>query len=228
MAAANRAKAAISWSGGKDCALALLRARAQGVDVRTFVTACHGDTPTAHALPRAWFERQVQALGGTWLPFDVPPGGYADAFATTLAQLRATGQAAMIFGDIDLAAHRDWIEPRVRAAGLAPLFPLWGTPRAAVSAEVLASGIHARVITVDLARVPAALCGRPYDADFLGELPAGVCPCGENGEFHTAVEWMPGMTEAVPLAIVGTVEEPTRPPLAPGRLARVRLAGQTP
>jgi diphthamide synthase (EF-2-diphthine--ammonia ligase) len=220
--------AAISWSGGKDCSLALLCARERGYEVRTYVTACHGATPSAHALPRAWFERQVQALGGTWLAFEVPHGGYESAFGAVLAQLAATGHQAMVFGDIDLAAHRDWLEPRVRAAGLAPVFPLWGRPRAQLAQEVLARGLRARVITVDLARLPASFCGRPYDAQLLAELPPGVCPCGEDGEFHTAVEWMPGMAAPVDLCVTGVIEEPTRPPLAPGRLARVVIAPPTP
>lgn len=215
---------AISWSGGKDSALALLAAREAGWDVRTFVTACHGETPSAHALPRAWFARQVAALGGHWQPFDVPPGGYGEAFAAVLQELATSGHAAMVFGDIDLAAHRDWIEPRVRAAGLQPLFPLWGRPRAAIARQALASGLRARVITVDLARLPASFCGRAYDAALLDDLPEGVCPCGEDGEFHTAVEWMPGMRQPVPVEFSGIVEEPTRPPLAPGRVARVAVA----
>ncbi|MEW5880172.1 MAG: adenosine nucleotide hydrolase [Pseudomonadota bacterium] len=216
--------AAVSWSGGKDCALALLRARAQGYDVRTFITACHGETPNAHALPRAWFERQVAALAGRWRPFDVAPGGYEAGFRAVLAELAAGGLTAMVFGDIDLAAHRDWIEPRVRAAGLEPVFPLWGMARPQVAEEILDRGVRARVVTVDLARLPASFCGRRYDRRLLADLPAGVCPCGEDGEFHTAVEWLPGMREPVPLDIAGIVEEPTRPPLAPGRLARVVVA----
>lgn len=216
--------AAISWSGGKDSALALLRSREEGFDVRFFVTACRGQRPAAHALPPAWFERQVRALGGQWRPFVVTSGGYAEAFGAALAQLRAEGCTAIVFGDIDLAAHRQWLEPRVQAAGLQPVFPLWGMRRDEVAAAVIARGIRARVIAVDLARLPATFCGRPYDARLLQELPSGVCRCGEDGEFHTAVEWMPGMSEAVALAIVGTVEVPTQPPLAPGRLGLVRLA----
>jgi diphthamide synthase (EF-2-diphthine--ammonia ligase) len=216
-------KAAISWSGGKDCALALLRARAQGWNVRTFVTACRGERPAAHALPRAWFERQVQALGGRWLPFSVGSDGYEAAFRAVLEQLAAGGHRAMVFGDIDLAAHREWIEPRVRAAGLEPLFPLWRTPRADVAQEILTRGLQARVIAVDLARLPASTCGRAYDAALLADLPPGVCPCGEDGEFHTAVEWMPGMNEPAPVRVRAVIEEDTQPPLAPGRIARVEL-----
>lgn len=217
-------KTAISWSGGKDCSLALLHAREQGYAVSTFVTACHGETPSAHALPRAWFELQVRALGGTWLAFDVPPGGYEAAFGAVLARLAASGHQAMVFGDIDLAAHREWIEPRVRAAGLEAVFPLWGRPRAQLAREALARGLRARVITVDLARLPASFCGRPYDARLLADLPPGVCPCGEDGEFHTAVEWMPGMVAPAPLLIANVVEDPARPPLGPGRLARAVVA----
>jgi diphthamide synthase (EF-2-diphthine--ammonia ligase) len=210
---------AISWSGGKDSALALIAARAQGLCVRTFVTACRGHMPAAHALPATWFARQVAALGGEWLPFE---GGadYAQAFDAVLRDLAGRGHRAMVFGDIDLAAHRDWIEPRVRAAGLQPLFPLWGLPRGEVARRILEAGIRARVVTVDLAKLPADVCGRAYDADLLAELPPSVCPCGEDGEFHTAVESMPGMREPVPLVVRGWREIDAQPPLRPGRLAQ--------
>lgn len=215
-------RAALSWSGGKDGCLAWLRAREQGLAVDTFVTLCEaGGASLSHALPRAWLARQVAACGVAWRPVDVAhrAGAYAEAFDATLAQLAAEGHTHMVFGDIDLAAHRDWLEPRCRAAGLAAVFPLWGEPRAALAREVIARGIAARVVAVDLGRLDASFCGAAYDAALLARLPAGVCPCGEDGEFHTAVTAAPGFAAPLPLRDRGVRLVDAAPPLAPGRLA---------
>lgn len=221
----SKPRAALSWSAGKDGCLAWQRARAQGIDVSTFVTMCDGEGPSlSHALPREWLARQVAAFGVAWRAVDVhrgSPGGYAAAFDRTLAVLRRDGHTHMVFGDIDLAAHRDWIAPRCEAAGLVPLFPLWGESRAALAHEVIARGIQARLVAVDTGRLDAAFCGAVYDAALLARLPPGVCPCGEDGEFHTAVTFAPGMMRAVPLTDCGVQVVASAAPLSPTRIARL-------
>lgn len=215
------APAAISWSGGKDSCLALLRAREAGVDVRSFVTTCdEGGASKSHALPPALIEAQVAAFGGAWWPVRVParPGAYAECFDTTLLALAAGGHRQMVFGDIDLAAHRDWIEPRCAAAGIEALFPLWGEARSRLAEEVLARGIRARIVAIDLARLGPDFAGAEYDAALLARLPAGVCPCGEEGEFHTVVWQAPGMAHALKLAPGLPRRVMTAPPLAPAEL----------
>ncbi len=216
----NRAmKAAISWSAGKDSCLALLRAREQGWDVATFVTMCEPDgTSKSHALPGDLVAAQVAAFGAQWLPVRVPPGGYAQAFATTLQALHDSGHTHMVFGDIDLQAHRDWLEPACARAALQPVFPLWGEPRAALAQEVLRRGIRARLVCIDARRLDAAFCGVDYDEALLQRLPARVCPCGEDGEFHTFVFDAPGM--AAPLRIANAAQRTVAslPPLAPTTL----------
>ena len=218
-------RAALSWSAGKDGCLAWLRARERSIEVSTFVTMCDGEGPSlSHALPREWLARQVAACGVAWRAVDVQrgsPGGYAAAFERTLADLRRDGHTHLVFGDIDLAAHRDWIAPRCEAAGLVPLFPLWGERRAALAREVLARGIQARLVAVDTGRLDAAFCGESYDAALLARLPPGVCPCGEDGEFHTAVTDAPGMAHAVPLTDRGVEVAASLPPLSPTRIARL-------
>ena len=191
-------RAAISWSAGKDACLALLLARAAGLQVDRFVTLCEPDgSSKSHALPPALIAAQVAALGGTWQPVLVPPDGYAAAFDTTLAGLRDEGVEAMVFGDIDLQAHRDWLEPACARAGLRAVFPLWGRTRSGIAAEVLARGIRARIVCVDLSLLDAAFCGAAYDAALVARLPPGVCPAGEDGEFHTVVLQAPGMAQAL-------------------------------
>ncbi|MEP7103053.1 MAG: adenosine nucleotide hydrolase [Burkholderiales bacterium] len=223
-------KAAISWSAGKDSCLAWLRAREQGLDIETFVTMCEPDgLSKSHALPPALIEAQVRAIGADWRPVRVPAGGYAQTFDAALKQLRDDGHTHMVFGDIDLAAHREWLEPACARAGLVAVFPLWGESRAALAAEVIARGIRARIVCVDTRWLDASFCGVDYDARFLARLPDGVCPCGEDGEFHSFVFDAPGFAGA--LTIVNGAQQCVRsvPPLAPTELVlqSLRLVGQT-
>lgn len=207
---------AISWSGGKDGCLAWLRLRERGIVVDTFVTMCEPDgVSKAHALPAELLAAQVVAFGGRWLPVRVPPGEYATAFDATLRMLRAAGHTHMVFGDVDLQAHRDWIEAACAKAGLQPLFPLWGEARAALAEEVIARGIRARLVVVDTRWLDASFAGAHYDAALLARLPAGVCPCGEEGEFHTFVFHAPGMTAPLPIRDGARREAASSPPFAP-------------
>jgi uncharacterized protein (TIGR00290 family) len=210
------ARAAISWSAGKDSCLAWLRAREQALDVHTFMTMCDADgTSQSHALPPALIEAQVRAMGGVWQPVNVAPGEYAQAFGSALQGLRASGHTHMVFGDIDLAAHREWIEPACERAGLIAVFPLWDQARAALAQEVVARGIRARTVCVDARWLDAGFCGVDYDAAFIASLPEGVRPCGEDGEFHTFVFGGPGFAQDLPLRNAGQRRVRSVPPWAP-------------
>ena len=209
-------RCAISWSAGKDSWLALARAREQGLAVTTFMTMCDADgTSKSHALQPELVEAQVHALGGTPVLVRVPQGDYAARFDACLRELAASGHTHMIFGDIDLQAHRDWLAPACERAGLAALFPLWGEPRDALARELVTRGVQARVVCVDTRWLDASFCGAPYDAAFLTRLPANVCPCGEDGEFHTFVTGGPGFT--APLCVVDGAQRrvASQPPFLP-------------
>jgi uncharacterized protein (TIGR00290 family) len=209
-------RCAISWSAGKDSWLALIRAREQGLAVTTFVTMCDEDgTSKSHALPSDLVEAQVRALGGTPAGVRVPQGGYAARFDACLRELADSGHTHLVFGDIDLQAHRDWLEPACERAGLAALFPLWGEPRAALARELVTRGVRARVVCVDTRWLDASFCGVGYDEAFLARLPRGVCPVGEDGEFHTLVTDGPGF--GAPLRVVAGPQRrvASQPPFTP-------------
>jgi uncharacterized protein (TIGR00290 family) len=212
------ARAAISWSAGKDSMLALLHAREAGFVVDTFVTMCEADGATkSHALPPGLVAAQVAALGGAWRPVCVPDGmagAYANAFDATLAALRADGCTQLVFGDVDLQAHRDWLEPACARAGLQAVFPLWSRPRRALAREIVARGIEACLVCVDTRWLDASFAGARYDAALLARLPAGVCPCGEDGEFHTFVTGGPGFARPLTLGPGRVRSVPSRPPFA--------------
>ncbi len=212
--------AAVSWSGGKDSMLARLRAQDAGVPAALLLTMFdeHGASKS-HALPAALLQAQADALGADLLAMPSWPGRYGEAFAAALRAVRERGLQRMVFGDIDLQAHRDWIEPACAHAGVQALFPLWGQSRAALASEIVRRGIRARVVCVDTQRLGAAWCGREYDAGFIDSLPQGVCPCGEDGEFHTFVWDGPGFAAPLALDFSAVRSEPSAPPLAPTMLA---------
>jgi uncharacterized protein (TIGR00290 family) len=187
--ASQATRAFVSFSGGKDSMLALHRAREQGVAVEGLL--CVLDESEArsrsHGVPRALVEAQARALG---LPCVLPSaswGTYEATFVDALRALRARGIEAVVFGDIDLAAHRAWEEGVCRAAGLRAILPLWQSPRADVVADVLRLGYRARVVCVAGRWLDESFAGRLFDASFVADLPPGVDACGENGEFHTFV-----------------------------------------
>lgn len=220
-----RRRAAVSWSGGKDACLAALLARAQGWSVERYVTMCEPDGASkSHALPPAVLSAQVAALGGCWQPVFVAPGRYAEAFHDTLCRLHDQGFEAMVFGDIDLQAHRDWLEPACARAGLQAVFPLWGRPRAALAQEVIARGIRARLVCVDTGRLDGGFCGADYDAALLARLPAGVCPAGEDGEFHTLVVDALGFAAPLDLVCGAPRDVASAPPLRPTVLRLLPVA----
>ena len=134
--------AAVSWSGGKDCCLAMHRARAAGLNVRYLLAMFDetGERTRSHAIPRAVMQAQADALG---LELAAPSATWADyeaAFVDALAALKTRGGGDVVFGDIDLAPHREWEEKVCAAAGVSAHLPLWLEPRDELAREVLALG----------------------------------------------------------------------------------------
>lgn len=187
-------KAVLSWSTGKDCAFALIEAHRQGLaDVVALLSTTNEafDRVAMQGTRTALLRAQVEALGlpliEVPLPWPCSNNDYEARMETALTRVAATGASQMIFGDLfleDVRAHR---EAKLAGSGIAPLFPLWGRPTSALAREMIAAGIDARIVTVDPTKLSPCFAGRRYDEDLLVELPDGIDPCGENGEFHTAV-----------------------------------------
>jgi uncharacterized protein (TIGR00290 family) len=205
----------LSWSGGKDSALALQRLRADpGVRVEALLTTVTDadDRVSMHGVRRELLEAQAAAVGLPVRVVRIPPGcsnaEYEARFGAALAEWAAEGGAAVAFGDLYLADVRAYRERLVaeRAPALAPRFPLWGEDTAALARRFVADGFRATLVCVDPRQVPAALCGRAYDAALLAALPPSADPCGERGEFHTFVHDGPGFAAAVAAAPGAAVE----------------------
>jgi uncharacterized protein (TIGR00290 family) len=184
------AVAAVSWSGGKDSCLALHRAAAAGVEVRMLVTMLTegGRRTRSHGLRAEVVEAQADALGLPLVTRATSWAGYEAAFTDALREVAAAGATAAVFGDIDLDDHRSWCVRVCRNARLSALHPLWQEPRRALLDEALLLGVEGVVVAVRDGVVPQELLGRSLDSRLVGELEAlGIDPCGEGGEYHTAV-----------------------------------------
>jgi uncharacterized protein (TIGR00290 family) len=197
----------LSWSGGKDSALALARLfedpRVRVVGLLTTVTAGY-DRVSIHGVRRALLHAQADALGLPVHEVTLQPESSNEAYDTALAQAlaqlreRHPDVRRLAFGDIFLQDVRRYREERIAASGYGALFPLWGESTDALAREVIRRRIQARLVCVDTQVLPAAFAGRAYDEALLAELPAGTDACGENGEFHTFVSAGPGFREPIP------------------------------
>lgn len=196
--------AAISWSGGKDGWLSLLRARAAGVDVRYALTMFDesGERSRSHAVAPELITRQARALGLEPISARAPWRDYEKNLVAALRDLAQRGIDTVMFGDIDIAAHRAFEENVCAAAGLTAELPLWQQDRVALVEEMFAHGVEAVVVTTDDRFLDGSYCGRRFDRAFVDSLPAGVDPCGENGGFHTFVMGGTGFVAALP-AVAG-------------------------
>ncbi len=213
-----RRKALVAWSSGKDSAFALHEARRAGgleregelevVGLLTTLTEDYGRV-SMHGVREEILDLQAEALGLPCLKVRIPAGcvnaDYERAMRDAVAAAMADGVERIVFGDLFLEDVRAYRERMLSGSGIAPVFPLWGRPTASLAAEMVAAGLEARIVCVDPRKLPPAFAGRTFDATFLSELPEGVDPCGENGEFHTCVTDGPMFGKPVPVVPGETV-----------------------
>ena len=195
---------ALSWSGGKDSALALQSLRAAAgagpAALITTVTADH-DRVSMHGVRRALLRAQAASIGAALVEVTIPAGAsndvYERRFAEALHAPALEGVAEIAFGDLFLADIRSYREAQCAAAGRRARFPLWHDDTAALARRFVADGFDARIVCVDPAQLARSFAGRRFDAALLDDLPPSVDPCGERGEFHTFVSRGPGFASPV-------------------------------
>jgi uncharacterized protein (TIGR00290 family) len=211
MAAAPRAF--VSWSSGKDSAFALYEARRQGladvVGVLTTLTEAY-DRVAMHGVRDSLLDRQIAALGvpalKVMLPNPCSNEVYEGRMREACAQLVAQGVTHIVFGDLFLEDIRAYREKQLAQAGLTGIFPLWRRDTAQLAKEMIDAGLVAHLVCVDPRKLPKEFAGRRFDAQLLQDLPAGVDPCGENGEFHTVVSAGPMFGAPIQVTLGAVVE----------------------
>jgi uncharacterized protein (TIGR00290 family) len=189
-----RAKALISWSSGKDSAFALHEVRRAGefevVGALTTVTETFGRV-SIHGVRQEILRAQLDAAGLAStivpIPYPCPNEVYEARISAVVARAVQDGVTHIIFGDLFLEDIRAYREQKLAGTGITPVFPLWRRPTLQLAREMIACGLEATIATVDLKQLPANFAGRKFDAQLLADLPGGVDPCGENGEFHSCV-----------------------------------------
>lgn len=179
-----------SWSGGKDSAVALHEAVRAGGHPGPLLTMMIDDglRSRSHGLSRGLLERQAAAMG---LPIRFAATSWADyeeTFRAVVGAAVADGFRVGVYGDVDFAEHRVWVELTTNAAGATAVLPLWGCERRRIVWSLLDRGFVAMIVAVRDGILSPDLLGRIVDADVLDEFDrAGVDPAGEHGEYHTVV-----------------------------------------
>jgi len=179
---------ALMWSGGKDSALALDRARRADLDVSRLITFYDSATCRVrfHATRVEMLEAQAAAIGIALRSIPTTWEEMEGKLNEELSALRGAGFSGVVFGDIHLADVRAWYEDRVTSAGLEHVEPIWGEPPHLLLQEYVATGGRAVITCVDLAKLDAAWLGRVIDERFAADIATtGVDACGENGEYHS-------------------------------------------
>jgi uncharacterized protein (TIGR00290 family) len=184
----------LSWSGGKDSAMALHALRSspdfEPAGLLTTVTEDY-DRISIHGVRRELLERQAESIGlplhPVLIPKDCTNEIYEDRLAAALGAIKAQGIHHIAFGDLFLEDIRAYREKQLSALGLEPVFPVWGRDTTELAGELIDLGFRATLVCVDTDLLDPVFAGRPFDADLLRDLPADIDPCGENGEFHTFV-----------------------------------------
>jgi uncharacterized protein (TIGR00290 family) len=203
----------LSWSGGKDSALALHELRRRGgsspTALITTVTADYGRI-SMHGVRRELLRRQAQAACLPMVEVEIPAVCSNDVYEQRMGQALAEGELAdaqtIAFGDLFLADIRAYREEWLRRVGKQAIFPLWGRDTSALARAFIAAGFEAVLVCVDPHRLDGSFAGRRFDAELLADLPPDVDPCGENGEFHTFVRAGPIFSAPIACQLGETIE----------------------
>jgi len=203
----------LAWSSGKDSAwtLEVLR-RDASVQVAGLLTTVDEESGRVamHRVRDQLLEAQARAAGlplqRVPLPWPCPNDEYERRMAAALVRARADGITHVAFGDLFLADIRAYREERLVGTGITPLFPLWGRATDALAREMIAGGLRATLTCVDPRQLDRRFAGRGFDAELLAQLPPGVDPCGERGEFHTFCHAGPMFAAPIPVRLGCTVD----------------------
>ncbi len=205
---ATRPKAILSWSSGKDSAMALYRILAG----KQFEVACLLTTVSErfhrvsmHGVREELLEMQAKSVGipleKVMIPYPCPTTVYEQKMSDVMATWKGRGVTHAIFGDLFLEDIRKYREDTLAKLTITPAFPVWGKDTAGLAREMVRLGFRAIVTCVDPKKLDIGFAGRQFDSTFLKELPPTVDPCGENGEFHTFVYDGPIFQEPIPVEV---------------------------
>lgn len=181
-----------SWSGGKDSCLACYKAMQEGYEIKYLLNFISRESKRGcfHGIEGRLLQLQADLIGIPLVQEEVSPDmqKYEEEFKAAVSRLQAKGMQAMVFGDIYLLEHESWIERVCGDLRIKAVEPLWELPVEKIIAEFLESGFKAAIVSCKADVMGEEFIGRYIDMDLISQLKnKGICPCGENGEFHTLV-----------------------------------------
>jgi uncharacterized protein (TIGR00290 family) len=201
------------WSGGKDSALALHtllpRPDVRVVALLTTVTETY-ERISMHGVRRELLVQQAQSLGLPLHEVRILPqcvnAMYEARMEEALRIHFAQGVRTVAFGDIFLEDLRVYREKNLARIGMTALFPIWKRDTRELIRSFHAARFRAIAACIDPRVLDRSFAGRELDESFFRDLPAGVDPCGENGEFHTFVFDGPIFRNPIPVRASEVVE----------------------
>jgi uncharacterized protein (TIGR00290 family) len=206
-------KALIAWSSGKDSAWALHEGRRTGeFEIAGAITTVTENFArvSMHGVREELLLMQLAAARLTphlvRIPFPCPNEVYEARMAGAMEEAKAAGVTHVVLGDLFLEDIRAYREAQLAKVGMTAVFPLWRRPTAELAREMIDAGVKAHLVCVDRAKLVSAFAGRDFDRALLEDLPRGVDPCGENGEFHTFVSAGPMFGREIAVRVGETVE----------------------
>jgi uncharacterized protein (TIGR00290 family) len=201
-------KILVSWSTGKDSAWMLHTLNQQYPKAAAGLLTTTNeafDRVAMHAVRRELLNAQASAAG---LPLHVVPlpwpcsnAQYESIMTQAIDGFVADGFTHVAFGDLFLEGVRKYREDRLAGSGLEPLFPIWKTrPTSDLARDMIDGGLQARLTCIDPRKLDRSFAGRAFDEHLLSDLPSGIDPCGENGEFHSFACAGPMFSEPIRLS----------------------------
>jgi uncharacterized protein (TIGR00290 family) len=203
----------LSWSSGKDSAWALhVLRRRDAYEICGLLTTINESASRVamHAVRETLLERQAAAAGlpliKVPIPHPCPNEAYEAAMTKAMDRAKDEKVSVMAFGDLFLEDVRAYRLEKLAPTGIDPVFPIWGLETGTLAREMVAAGLRAHVTCVDPNQLDPKFAGRTFDDTFLDDLPDGVDPCGENGEFHSFAYAGPMFSAPIPVTPGAVVE----------------------
>jgi len=186
-------KTLISWSGGKDSCFALYKSVQQGHQPCCLVNFVSEEYNRCcfHGITNDLISLQAESLGIPVVQYPVPADmkEYESRFKKAVTKLKQKYNAeGMVFGDIYLDEHKEWVERVCNEIGIIPVEPLWNLPVISIINEFISTGFKSVIVSGKADLFDKTFMGRIIDFDLVNELKSrNICVCGENGEFHSFV-----------------------------------------
>ncbi|MDP2938857.1 MAG: diphthine--ammonia ligase [Candidatus Omnitrophota bacterium] len=181
-----------SWSGGKDSCLACYKAMQKGYQVKYLLNFISREYKRCcfHGIEGKLLKLQAELIGIPLVQREVTADmqKYEEEFKQAVTELKTQGIRKMVFGDIYLLDHINWVERVCKELDIDPIEPLWNISPVAIIEEFVNLGFKAIIVSCQADKFDKDFVGKEVDKDLINELKSrNICPCGENGEFHTFV-----------------------------------------